>query len=74
VLRHPLELEVAHLTQVNRALEGAVAEQTDELRRWHQAMVDAELRLLELKQEVNDALAQIGQPPRYASVADGGNR
>jgi hypothetical protein len=46
-----------------------VSEQLDELRRWHQATLDREGRVLDLKKEVNDMLAQAGQPPRYPSVA-----
>lgn len=37
----------------------------DELERFNRAMVDRELRMIELKQEVNALLLQGGQPPRY---------
>jgi PAS domain S-box-containing protein len=37
----------------------------DELERFNRAMVDRELRMIELKKEINDLLAQAGQPPRY---------
>ena len=35
--------------------------------RWHSAMLGREVRILQLKREVNEALAQAGRPPRYAS-------
>lgn len=37
----------------------------DELERFNRAMVDRELRMIELKQEVNALLQQTSQPPRY---------
>jgi PAS domain S-box-containing protein len=37
----------------------------DELERFNRAMVDRELRMIELKQEINALLQQTGQPPRY---------
>ncbi len=44
----------------------------DELRRWQKATLGRENRVLELKREVNALLQKQGEPPRYASVADGG--
>ena len=49
--------------------EAQINEQLNELRRWQEAMVGRETRTLELKREVNELLAQAGQPPRYLSVA-----
>jgi PAS domain S-box-containing protein len=43
----------------------------EELTRFNEAMVGRELRMIELKQEVNALCAQLGQPPRYGSIADG---
>lgn len=43
-----------------------------ELRRWQEAMLDREDRIITVKQEVNDLLAQLGQPPRYPSVLNEG--
>ncbi len=38
----------------------------EELTRFNEAMVGRELRMVELKQEINALCAQLGQPPRYA--------
>lgn len=46
--------------------EALLAEQLDELRRWQQAMIGREDRIITVKQEVNELLARSGQPPRYA--------
>ncbi len=43
-----------------------IQKQLHELRRWQEATLGRENRVLELKQEVNALLAQQGQPPRYA--------
>jgi P-type Cu+ transporter len=48
--------------------EMQLTEQVDELRRWQDATLGREGRLLDLKREVNELLAQTGQPPRYPSV------
>lgn len=50
--------------------EAQLAEQLDELRRWHAATLGREGRVIELKREVNALLAQAGQPPRYPSVTE----
>jgi PAS domain S-box-containing protein len=42
----------------------------EELIRFNEAMVGRELRMIELKQEVNALCAQFGQPPRYGPEAD----
>lgn len=55
-----------------REAEARMAEQLDELRRWHEATVGREMRVLELKREVNRAMALAGQPPPYPSAEDGG--
>ncbi len=47
-----------------------LAVQLDELRRWNDATLEREERILELKREINDLLASLGQPPRYPSAAD----
>lgn len=48
--------------------EAALREQLDELRRWHEATLGREMRILELKREVNELLAETGRPRRYSSV------
>lgn len=45
-----------------------LSEQIDELRRWRTAMLGRETRVLELKNEVNKLLLQLGLPSRYASI------
>lgn len=50
--------------------EAKLQEQLAELSRWHQASLGREDRILELKREVNDLLAQAGQPARYASALE----
>ena len=46
--------------------ESLLHEQLDELRRWQQAMLGREGRIISMKQEVNELLARSGEPPRYA--------
>ena len=65
---HRVGIIVRDLTERKRA-EAEIQEQFSELRRWHQAMLGRESRILELKQEVNDALAKAGRSPRYESAA-----
>lgn len=42
--------------------------QMDELRRWGEITMGREVRVLELKREVNELLKKAGLPPRYASA------
>ncbi len=49
------------------AMAATLAGQVDELRRWQQAMLGREDRIISVKQEVNELLAQLDQPPRYTS-------
>lgn len=51
--------------------ETRLQQQLEELRRWHQATLGREDRIMELKREVNALLARAGQPPRYSSAAPG---
>lgn len=62
---------VRDITERKRA-RARLAEQLDELRRWHTATLGREMRILELKREVNRLLAQAGQPPRYPSAEEPG--
>jgi PAS domain S-box-containing protein len=61
---------IEDITARKRA-EAKIAEQLDELRRWHQATMGREDRILELKGEVNKLLADAGKPPRYPSALGG---
>jgi transcription initiation factor TFIIIB Brf1 subunit/transcription initiation factor TFIIB len=53
--------------------EQKIEKQLEELRRWHDAMLGREERISELKQEVNDLLAKLGEPSRYRSVEHEGD-
>lgn len=52
------------------AMSRTLAEQLDELRRWQQATLNREGRILSVKKEINDLLAAHGEPPRYPSAVD----
>lgn len=58
---------VRNITERKQA-ETRLREQLNELNRWQEATLGREMRTLELKREVNELLAQAGQPPRYTSV------
>lgn len=45
--------------------------QLNELNRWHQVTLGREIRILELKKEINEILERNGKPPRYKETADG---
>jgi PAS domain S-box-containing protein len=45
-----------------------LTEQITELRRWHEATLGREERILDLKREVNELLARAGAPARYPSA------
>jgi hypothetical protein len=42
----------------------------EELERWKKAMIGREMRVIELKREVNELLIKTGQPTRYADGDD----
>ena len=46
----------------------ALAERCAELERFNQVTIDRELRMIELKQEINALLAAAGHPPKYKIV------
>lgn len=50
--------------------ERTLKQQLAELRRWHDATLGRETRVVELKAEINRLLVAAGQPPRYASAAE----
>jgi PAS domain S-box-containing protein len=55
------------ITERKRA-ETQLIDQLEELRRWHEATLGRETRILDLKRELNELLGQAGQPPRYPSA------
>jgi len=57
-------LDITELKEAGSLL----TEQLNELRRWHDATLGREMRVVELKREVNELLGQAGQPPRYSSA------
>jgi hypothetical protein len=48
-----------------RTCNSELRAKNDALERFNRAMVDRELRMIELKQDINALLQQVGQPPRY---------
>jgi len=56
-----LEQEIAD----RKRAEAQINEQLKELQAWHTVTLNRETRILELKQEVNEILAQVGKPFRY---------
>jgi PAS domain S-box-containing protein len=62
-----LQATVRDITERNQT-QSRLAEQIEELRRWHDATLGREMRTLELKHEVNELLGKAGQPPRYPSA------
>ncbi|MDH7486378.1 MAG: GAF domain-containing protein [Anaerolineae bacterium] len=53
--------------------EAQLAEQLDELRRWHAVTLGREMRVLELKREVNALLRRLNEPIRYPSAEEESN-
>ena len=57
-----LQAEVAERARAEALLRST----NDELRRFNRAMVDREIRMIELKKQVNELHGRLGEPPRYA--------
>lgn len=53
-----------------KMVEEKMREQLRELQRWYDVTLGREERVLELKKEVNELLARLGEPLRYLSVTD----
>jgi hypothetical protein len=69
-VRAAAELERREAEAEVRRHAEELAAANEELTRFNEAMVGRELRMAELKQEVNALCAQAGQPPRYGSASD----
>ena len=59
-------LEQRELREDRARADQEIRSQLQELQKWHEAMLGREDRVLELKAEVNELLARLGQPPRYS--------
>jgi PAS domain S-box-containing protein len=70
---HPAVLSIAADITDRKQADEALREQMEELQRWHKVTLGREARVLELKREVNELLARVGEPTRYAAVGAGGN-
>ena len=76
VLQEELQETQRGLLALTMELEQRVDERTQALRasnaelaRFNEAMVGRELRMIELKKEVNALCAELRQPPRYPRLA-----
>ena len=56
-------------TEIRRRAEELRAA-NEELTRFNRVTVGRELRIIELKKQVNELCARLGQPPRYAAELD----
>lgn len=68
-LEHKMQALEREIEQRKRA-EEKTTQQLTELQRWYEATLGREERVMELKCEVNELLAELGRPSRYASVAE----
>ncbi len=59
------ELGIARDITERKKAQEAIRRQLHELKRWHDATIGREERMAELKQEVNQLLARLGEKPRY---------
>jgi len=60
-------LEQKQLRAERARAEAEVRAQLNELRRWHEVMLDREEHILVLKNEVNELLGRLNLPPRYST-------
>ena len=56
---------ISHDITERKRIEEALRASNQELNRFNQAMIGRELRMVELKREINALCAQLGRPPRY---------
>ncbi|HSA03480.1 MAG TPA: hypothetical protein P5055_22360 [Candidatus Paceibacterota bacterium] len=52
-----------------KRVEDQIQRQLEELERWYKVTLGSEKRVMQLKSEVNELLARLGEPARYASQA-----
>jgi two-component system, cell cycle sensor histidine kinase and response regulator CckA len=64
----PVHLVFVRDITERKQMEAKQAEQLKELQRWHGATLGREERVLKLKREVNDLLAELGKSPRYQNA------
>ena len=67
-----INLDISRLKEAEQELQRraeALQASNKELNTFNKAMVGRELRMIELKEEINELCVQCGQPPRYRSVA-----
>ncbi len=62
--------ERAHMTEALRASNTQLQTRADELGRFNQAAIDRELRMIELKREINDLCRHHGEVARYRIDGD----
>ncbi len=67
-------LSTAHDITERKRAEEQLKEQLNELRRWNEAVMGREIRIIDLKREVNELLVKAGRPARYASVGKDSNQ
>ena len=60
-----LELRVKQRTAELEKAVNDLQKKTDQLQTFHNVTVDREFQMIGLKQEINDLLAKLGQPPKY---------
>ena len=60
-------LSVGNDVTERKRTEEQIKSQLEELQRWQDVMLGHEVRVMELKNEVNELLTKLGQPPRYES-------
>ncbi len=61
---------VWHDISARKQADGQLKHQISELQRWQEATLGREMRILELKREINELLKAQGKPLRYASAEE----
>jgi len=56
---------VGHDVTEERKVQENLLRQLDELRSWHEVMLNREERIIELKREINGLLRELGRPEKY---------